>query len=53
VRSIPETIAKLFSLGNPKIAKPYELEKAIRAAHRWMRERDARAEPFLWHVYPR
>jgi len=31
----------------------YELEEAIRAAHRWMRERDARAEPFLWHVYPR
>jgi hypothetical protein len=25
----------------------YDLEETIRAAHRWMRERDARAEPFL------
>ena len=25
----------------------YDLEEAIRAAHRWMRERDARAAPFL------
>ena len=25
----------------------YDLEEAIRAAHRWMRERDARGEPFL------
>ena len=46
MRSIPKTIAKLFSLGNPKIVKPYELEKAIRAAHRWMRERDVRLSRF-------
>jgi hypothetical protein len=46
VRSIPKRIAKLFSLGNPKIVKPYELEKAIRAAHRWMRERDVRLSRF-------
>jgi hypothetical protein len=25
----------------------YDLEEAIRAAHRWMRERDARGAPFL------
>src|ERR1700737_5146793 len=25
----------------------YDLEEAIRAAHRWMRERNARAEPFF------
>jgi hypothetical protein len=25
----------------------YDLEEAVRAGHRWMRERDARAEPFL------
>jgi hypothetical protein len=25
----------------------YDLEETIRAAHRWTRERDARAEPFL------
>src|SRR6202171_2783105 len=25
----------------------YDPEEAIRAAHRWMRERDARSEPFL------
>ena len=25
----------------------YDLEEAIRAAYRWMRERNARAEPFL------
>ena len=53
MRSIPKTIAKLFSLGNPKIVKPYELETAIRAAHRWMRERDARGEPFLSGMFTR
>jgi hypothetical protein len=31
----------------------YDLEEAIRAAHRWMRERDARAEPFLSGMFAR
>jgi hypothetical protein len=31
----------------------YDLEDAIRAAHRWMRERDARAEPFLSGMFTR
>src|SRR5258708_3308917 len=31
----------------------YDLEEAIRAAHRWMRERDARAEPFLSGMFTR
>ena len=29
------------------------VEEAIRAAHRWMRERDARAEPFLSGMFTR
>jgi hypothetical protein len=31
----------------------YDLEEAIRAAHRWMRERDARAQPFLSGMFTR
>src|ERR1700693_4389885 len=31
----------------------YDLEEAIRAAHRWMRERDARSEPFLSGMFTR
>jgi hypothetical protein len=31
----------------------YDLEEAIRAAHRWMSERDARAEPFLSGMFTR
>ena len=31
----------------------YDLEEAIREAHRWMRERDARAEPFLSGMFTR
>src|SRR5438034_4280037 len=31
----------------------YDLEEAIRAAHRWMIERDARAEPFLSGMFTR
>ena len=31
----------------------YDLEETIRAAHRWTRERDARAEPFLSGMFTR
>src|SRR5438093_720870 len=31
----------------------YDLEEAIRAAHHWMRDRDARAEPFLSGMFTR
>ncbi len=31
----------------------YDLKEAIRAAHRWMRERDARSEPFLSGMFTR
>jgi hypothetical protein len=31
----------------------YDLEEAVRAAHRWMRARDARAEPFLSGMFTR
>ena len=31
----------------------YDLEETIRAAHRWTRERDARAEPFLSGIFTR
>jgi hypothetical protein len=31
----------------------YDLGEAIRAAHRWMGERDARAEPFLSGMFTR
>ena len=31
----------------------YDLEEAIRAAHRWMRERDARAQSFLSGMFTR
>ena len=31
----------------------YDLEEAIRAAHKWMRERDARGEPFLSGMFTR
>jgi hypothetical protein len=31
----------------------YDLEETIRATHRWMRERDARAEPFLSGMFTR
>jgi len=31
----------------------YDLEEAVRAAHRWMRERDARDEPFLSGMFTR
>jgi hypothetical protein len=31
----------------------YDLEQAIRAAHSWMRGRDARAEPFLSGMFTR
>ena len=29
----------------------YDVEEAIRAAHRWMRDRDARGEPFLSGIF--
>jgi len=31
----------------------YDLEEAVRAGHRWMRKRDARAEPFLSGMFTR
>ena len=31
----------------------YDLEQAVRAAHSWMRERGARAEPFLSGMFTR
>src|SRR6201982_3597359 len=31
----------------------YDLEEAVRAAHRWMRERDARGAPFLSGMFTR
>src|SRR5882762_6343169 len=31
----------------------YDLEEAVRAAHRWMRERAARGEPFLSGMFTR
>ncbi len=31
----------------------YDLEEAIRAAHRWMRERHARGDPFLSGMFTR
>jgi len=31
----------------------YDIEEAIRAAHRWMRERDARGQPFLSGMFTR
>jgi hypothetical protein len=31
----------------------YDLEEAIRAAHRWMQERDARGAPFLSGMFTR
>jgi hypothetical protein len=31
----------------------YDLEEAIRAAHRWMKERDARGVPFLSGMFTR
>ena len=31
----------------------YDLEEAVRTAHRWMRERAARAEPFLSGMFTR
>jgi hypothetical protein len=31
----------------------YDLEEAIRAGHRWMRERDVRAAPFLSGMFTR
>ena len=31
----------------------YDLEEAIRTAHRWMREREARAQPFLSGMFTR
>jgi len=31
----------------------FDLEEAIRAAHRWMRERDANSEPFLSGMFTR
>jgi hypothetical protein len=31
----------------------YDLEETIRVAHRWMRERDARVEPFLSGMFTR
>jgi hypothetical protein len=33
--------------GDGTSGRIYDLEEAIRAAHRWMRARDARGEPFL------
>ena len=35
------------------IGQIYDLEEAIRAAHRWMRERDARGESFLSGMFTR
>jgi hypothetical protein len=31
----------------------YDLEEAVRAAHRWMRERDSRGAPFLSGMFTR
>src|ERR1700756_2458822 len=31
----------------------YDLEEAVRAAHRWMRDRSARGEPFLSGMFTR
>ena len=31
----------------------YDVEEAVRAAHRWMRERDLRGEPFLSGMFTR
>jgi hypothetical protein len=31
----------------------YDLEEAVRAAHRWMKERDARGAPFLSGMFTR
>src|SRR4051812_45961262 len=31
----------------------YDLEEAVRAAHRWMRQRDARGAPFLSGMFTR
>lgn len=31
----------------------YDIEEAVRAAHRWMRERDARGAPFLSGMFTR
>ena len=31
----------------------YDLEEAVRAAHRWMKERDARGQPFLSGMFTR
>ena len=39
--------------GYGPLGRIYHLEEAIRAAHRWMRERDARAEPFLSGMFTR
>ena len=39
--------------GYGPLGRIYHLEEAIRAAHRWMRELDARAEPFLSGMFTR
>src|SRR5256885_4495221 len=31
----------------------YDLEEAVRAAHRWMKQRDARSAPFLSGMFTR
>ena len=39
--------------GYGKTGRIYDLEEAIRAAHRWMRERHAGGEPFLSGMFTR
>ena len=39
--------------GYGPLGRIYDLEEAIRGAHRWMKERDARAEPFLSGMFTR
>jgi hypothetical protein len=39
--------------GYGQAGRIYDLEEAIRAAHRWMRERDARSAPFLSGMFTR
>src|SRR5436305_826512 len=39
--------------GDGPAGRTYDLEEAVRTAHRWMTERAARAEPFLSGVFTR
>ena len=39
--------------GHGSAGRIYDLEEAVRTAHRWMRERAARGEPFLSGMFTR